>query len=87
MSGGSSIASALKLRGLATSDDVISEEQLLEGKNRSSWLVLAKSRDALGTLTQSSAWWPVPVESSGPPDRRFLWTDDSSSVLPLLRIF
>jgi hypothetical protein len=81
------IAAALNLRGLATSDDVISEEQLLEGKNRSSWLVLARSRDDLGALAQSSVWWPVPVESSGRPDRRFLWTDDSSSVLPLLRIW
>ena len=81
------IAAALKLRGLATSDDETSEEQLLEGKNRSSWLVLARSRDALGALALSSAWWPVPVESSGPPDRRYLWTDDSSSVLPLLRIW
>jgi hypothetical protein len=81
------IAAALQLRGLATSDDETSEEQLLEGKNRSSWLVLARSRDALGALALSSAWWPVPVESSGPPDRRYLWTDDSSSVLPLLRIW
>lgn len=30
---------------------------------------------------------PVPVESSVPPDRRFLRTDDSSSVLRLLRIW
>jgi hypothetical protein len=81
------IATALKLRGLATSDDVISEEQLVEGKNRSSWLVLARSRDALGPLVLSSEWWPVPVESSGLPHRRFLWTDDSASVLPLLRIW
>jgi hypothetical protein len=81
------IAAALNLRGLATSDDVTSEEQMLEGKNRSSWLVLARSRDALGALAESSEWWPVPVASSGAPDRRFLWTDDSSSVLPLLRIW
>jgi predicted O-methyltransferase YrrM len=81
------IATALNLRGLATSDDVVSEEQALEGKNRSSWLVLARSRDALGALAPSSEWWPVPVESSGPPHPRFLWTDDSSSVLPLVRIW
>jgi hypothetical protein len=81
------IAAALKLRGLATSDDETTEEQMLEGKNRSSWLVLARSRDALGALPQSSAWWPVPVESSSRPDRRYLWTDDASSVLPLLRIW
>jgi hypothetical protein len=81
------IAAALKLKGLATSDDVASEEQVLEGKNRSAWLVLARDRGALGALTLSSDWWPVPVESSGPPDRRFLWTDDYSSVLPVLRIW
>jgi hypothetical protein len=81
------IAAELNLHGLATSDDETSEEQLLEGKNRSSWLVLARSQDALGTLAQSYTWWKVPVESSVPPDRRYLWTDDSSSVLPLLRIW
>ena len=81
------IAAAQKLSGLATSDDVTSEEQLLEGKNRSSWLVLARNREALGALALSSEWWPVPVASSGSPDRRYLWTDDSSSVLPLLRIW
>jgi hypothetical protein len=81
------IARELHLRGLATSDDVVSDEEALELKNRSSWIVLARSQDALGALPQSSAWWPVPVESSGPPARRFLWTDDSSSVLPMLRIW
>jgi hypothetical protein len=82
-----SIAAALDLKGLATSDDATSIEQALEGKNRSSWLVLARNRDALGSLTQSSEWWPVPVATSGPPDRRFLWTDEHSSVLPVLRIW
>jgi spermidine synthase len=81
------IATALKLRRLATSDDVVSEEQSLEGKNRSSWLVLARSRDALGAFAPSSEWWPVPIEASALPHRRFLWTDDSTSVLPLLRIW
>ena len=81
------IARALKLHGLATIDDVVLEEQLIEGKNRSSWLVLARSRDALGALALSSEWWQVPVELSGPPHRRFLWTDDYASVLPLLRIW
>ena len=82
-----SIAAALNFKGLATSDDATSVEQVIEGKNRSSWLVLGRNRDALGTLVLSSDWWPVPVESSGPPDRRFLWTDDHSSVLPVLRIW
>jgi len=82
-----SIAAQLHLEGLATSDDATSVEQVIEGKNRSSWLVLARSRDALGALLQSPEWWPVPVATSGPPDRRFLWTDDHSSVLPVLRIW
>jgi len=60
---------------------------VLEAKNRSTWLVLARSRDALGTLLEASDWWPVPVVSAGTPDRRFLWTDDRSSVLPVLRIW
>ena len=81
------IAAELNLHGLATSDDVVSDQEALELKNRSSWIVLAKSRDALGDLPLSSTWWPVPLASSGPPDRRFLWTDDSSSVLPILRIW
>jgi hypothetical protein len=60
---------------------------MVELKNRSSWIVLARSQDALGVLPVTYAWWPVPVESSGPASRRFLWTDDSSSVLPLLRFW
>jgi predicted O-methyltransferase YrrM len=81
------IAAELDLRGLATSDDVVSDEEALELKNRSSWIVLARSKGALGELPLSSAWWPVPLESGRPPARRFLWTDDSSSVLPVLRIW
>jgi hypothetical protein len=79
------IAAELDLRGLATSDDVVTDAQALELKNRSSWIVLARSQDALGGLPLSYTWWPVPLASSGPPSRQFLWTDDSSSVLPLLR--
>jgi hypothetical protein len=81
------IARELGLHGLATSDDVVTDEQMVELKNRSSWIVLARSQDALGVLPVTYAWWPVPVESSGPASRRFLWTDDSSSVLPLLRFW
>jgi hypothetical protein len=81
------IAAELGLRGLATSDEVVSDQEALELKNRSSWIVLARSQDALGDLPESFAWWPVPLPSSGPPARRFLWTDDSSSVLPILRIW
>ena len=80
-------AVAMKLRGIATSDEVTSVEQVIEGKNRSSWLLLARNRDALGPLASSFDWWPVPVEPDIPPDRRFLWTDDSSSVLHVLRIW
>lgn len=51
-----------------------------EGKNTSEWVVLAPSPAALKTLAETGRWQgitPVP----GDP----LWTDDSSSLLTLLR--
>jgi SAM-dependent methyltransferase len=51
-----------------------------EGKNTSEWVVLAPRPEALKTLAETGRWQgitPVP----GDP----LWTDDSSSLLPLLR--
>ncbi|TPW19213.1 MAG: hypothetical protein FD126_2910, partial [Elusimicrobia bacterium] len=52
----------------------------VKGKNTSEWVVLAQTPEGLKTLAETGRWQgitPVP----GDP----LWTDDSSSLLPLLR--
>ena len=72
---------------LATRDVAVDLDEMLEGKNRSSWLVLARDEAALGELASSPDCWPVPYAANAIPDRRFLCTDDFSSILPVLRLW
>ncbi len=81
------IASDLHLVGRSKSDEVISIEQMLQGKDRSHWVVLARDRAFLGPLLTHPDWLEVPLVPDAPPDRRFLWTDNYSSVLRILRIW
>jgi hypothetical protein len=53
---------------------------LTTGKFPSEWMVLARSRADLGTLTGDTRWQPPIVPAATP-----LWTDDFSNILSVLR--
>jgi hypothetical protein len=53
---------------------------LTDGKFPSEWMVMARDRKDLGSLT-TDARWSVPVV---PPSTR-LWTDDFSNILSVIR--
>ncbi len=80
------IAAGAGLVGASRSDEVASLQQMLEGKDRSQWVVLARDLSALGPLASDPEWLRVPVPGV-PIDPRLLWTDDTSSVLSVLRFW
>jgi hypothetical protein len=67
------------LAGVIRADDDITEEQEREGKEASSWVVLARDEASLGVLaTQPERW-----RRFGAPTLR-VWTDDFSNPLAVL---
>jgi len=80
------IAVDLHLRGRSKIDDAISIQEMEQGKDGSHWIVLARSEASFAAIAADPAWLPVPLHPEAPPDRRFLWTDDYSSVLRVLRM-
>lgn len=79
------IAAELGLRGRSKFDEVESLRELEAGKNRSHWIVLARGDALLGGLTSDGDWLNLPLPGVVAADRRFLWTDDYSSVVRVLR--
>jgi hypothetical protein len=79
------IAAELRLRGRSKLDRVTSIQELEQGKDRSQWIALARSEAPLGAIGADPEWLAVPLHPDAPADRRFLWTDDYSSVLRVLR--
>jgi hypothetical protein len=51
-----------------------------DGKIPSEWMVMARTRDDLGSLGQDKRWQTPAVPASTP-----LWTDDFSNILSVLR--
>ncbi len=80
------IASDLGLSGLVQTDEVTSLEQEIEGKELSTWALLARDETALASLGTDPRWQRLPRSGQRPP-RRYLWTDDYSNVLGVLRLF
>ncbi len=80
------IASDLGLTGITQTDGVTSLSQLTEGKDSSVWSVLGRDVESLGILAADSRWEPLPREPGRRPERRYLWTDDFSNVLSVLRL-
>jgi hypothetical protein len=81
------IAADLHLRGRSKLDDEISIPEMEAGKDRSHWIVLARSETPLGAIDSDPAWLTVPLVPGAPAHRRYLWTDDYSSVLRVLRMW
>ena len=50
--------------------------ELVEGKDQSHWLVMARRREDLGRLTRDSRW--LPIRGRSPTQ---VWTDDFSNIL------
>jgi len=63
---------------LAEDDEGVSDEEVAAGRFPSRWMIVARRMEDLGTLTQKGNW--IEVETTAAP----LWTDDHSSILPLL---
>jgi SAM-dependent methyltransferase len=78
------VAATLGLAGLAMRDEIDAPQELLEGKDPSSWVVLAREPEALLPLRDDPRWQRVPA-GDGPPARRYVWTDDYSNVLSVLK--
>ena len=72
-------ARSIGLVGLAQTDRDVGAAPTGE-KEISSWVVLARSADDLGTLSSDPRWTPLDQL-----DRTVLWTDDFSDILSVLR--
>ena len=70
--------------GAIQQNEVESAEELMQGKDPSQWAVIARDPATLAPLMASGRWTPLPVHPGHPPDRRYLWTDDYSSVFSVV---
>ncbi|MBZ5640014.1 MAG: fused MFS/spermidine synthase [Acidobacteriia bacterium] len=80
-----SIALDLRLSGLAQDDGRATTEEQLERKMPSTWAVLARDVDALGPLAADPRWERLPRRPNAPPDPAYLWTDEFSNLVGVLR--
>ncbi len=72
------------LAGLIQDNQIETEEQLLEGKDGSAWAVIGRNRAALAPLEHDARWTPLPSQPGRPPDPRYVWTDDYSSIFAVV---
>ncbi len=75
----------LGLAGIVKSDGFGSRQELFEAKERSSWALVARDRAALAPVAQGQAWRTLPLAFPSAPRERYLWTDDYSNVLSVLK--
>jgi hypothetical protein len=64
---------------LAEDDEAVGDEEVAAGRFPSRWMVVARRMEDFGTLPQTGNWEEVEVIPGSP-----LWTDDHSSILPLV---
>jgi hypothetical protein len=74
------VAAQEGLSGVVRSDTAPTAEELDAGELPSTWVVIARSPDTLGSLTRSSGWEPI-----GGGTGAALWTDDYTDLLATLR--
>ncbi len=74
------VARSLDLAVFVRTDRVEAPKELFEGKDGSTWAVLARGPARLEVLARDPRW-AAPGE-----DPRYLWTDDYSNVLDVLRM-
>jgi SAM-dependent methyltransferase len=79
------LAHDLGLAGLLQWDDVKKLEEMIAGKDASTWVLLARDRASFGALASDPRWKELPL-SDGALDRsRLLWTDDYSNLWNVLK--
>jgi hypothetical protein len=64
---------------LAEDDETVTDEEVAAGKFPSRWMIVARRMEDFGTLPRDGNWEVVQSDPASP-----LWTDDHSSILPLL---
>ena len=64
---------------LAEDDEDVTDEEMAAGKFPSRWMIVARRLDDFGKLPETGFWDGVEGYPASP-----LWTDDHSSILPLL---
>jgi hypothetical protein len=77
------LARDLGLAGLVRWDEVKSVEAI-EGKDASTWAVLARRSGDLGALAADPRWARLPLERGSLDRSRFLWTDEYSNLWSVL---
>jgi SAM-dependent methyltransferase len=64
---------------LAEDDEAVTDEEMAAGKFPSRWMIVARRMEDFGSLPKTGNWEAVESDPAFP-----LWTDDHSSILPLL---
>ena len=79
------LAADLGIAGLAPPDDEVRTlAEKVEGKTLSTWVVLARNPSVLNDLPFAGVSVPLPFRASF--SRRYLWTDDFSYLLGVLKL-
>jgi hypothetical protein len=68
-------AQAAGLVALANEDSDLSEEEIRRGKAGSTWVLMARRKEHLGSLPSHPDWWPLLSQPAFSP-----WTDDYSNI-------
>ena len=74
------LAQRLNLLAIAQHDGQISDQELADGKQPSTWVALSRRDQWLAPLAASGRWQPLIVSEVGA-----VWTDDHSNILQALR--
>ena len=74
------VATKLRLKALVQHDVDLSESEIADGKQPSSWVIMARQERVLTPLTASGRWKPLAGDARGT-----LWTDNYSNILQVLR--
>jgi hypothetical protein len=67
------------LVGLGEDDETVTDEEVAAGRFPSRWIIVARRMEDFGSLPKTGDWEEVESDPAYP-----LWTDDHSSILPLL---
>jgi hypothetical protein len=78
------LAADAGLTGTVIRDRVDDARQRLEGKQPSTWVILARRRETLGPLPATLYARPLP--GSPVPAPRYLWTDSFSNLVSVFRL-
>jgi hypothetical protein len=74
------VAAELKLTAFLSHDGEVSDAERAEGKQPSTWVILARDRRLLAPFAGDAKWQPLSGDRKGD-----LWTDNYSNILQVLR--